>query len=118
MLDHTEFSVTIEEDDIQDLDKVLNLFKTLHAQDDHFYFKQSASNANTICLKTCSPRATSVSEHYPLDALIPLIQYKVSQLPQIDDPFISGDGSSIKAYLVNLDYHGLKITRKYLYAGK
>lgn len=117
MLDNTKFEVTIEHDELPNLANVLNLYKQLHASSYNFYFKNSASNVNTICIDTCHT-ASIGSEHYPLEALIPMIQYKASQLPQVQDPYIGGDGSSIKAFLIKLDHHGLKITRTYLYAGK
>lgn len=115
MLDQTEFSITVEERHLEKLDDVLLLFRKLHGPEYNFYFK--ASTADKITLDTCH-KAYKEKEHFPLEVILPMIRYKAQQLKEIPDPFYDGDGSSIEAFLVSLDYHGLHITRKYLYAGK
>ena len=115
MLDGTKFHVTVEHDELHFLDDVLNLFKKIHHPTHNFFFHPTS--ADKICVKACHVDYKD-KEHYPLDVLLPMIKYKASALPEIRDPYIGGDGSSIKAFEVFVDYHGLNIKRVYLYAGK
>jgi hypothetical protein len=116
MLDHTKFQVTIEQRDIQSLPSVLKLFQELHMYDTSYVYIKG-NESDVVCIATCHKDA-KIDNTAPLEAMIPLIQHKLSLLPAIQDPFRSFDGSSIPAYEVFLDHTGLKIKRTYLYAGK
>lgn len=115
MLDGTKFNVTIRERDLDKLANILNLYQDIHASGYNFFFHPTS--ADKLCVKMCHTAYKDV-EHFPLDVLLPMIKYKVSALPDIVDPFIGGDGTSVKAFEVFVDYHGINIKRVYLYAGK
>lgn len=115
LLSGTKFEITVEEDAINSIDDVLFLFEKLHAEDRHFYFKQSTPTE--VCLGTCHSEYKDV-EHYPLEVILPMIKYKLQQLPDVKDCYSDGDGSSYPAFDVKADWKALTITRTYVYAGK
>lgn len=116
MLDNTKFSITFEE--IAQLKNVLLLFSNIHGLSDAHFYITGHSNSKKVNINSCHELTKSNVEHYPLDVILPLIEYKVLKLDQIDDPYKGYDGSSIKAYLIELESDKLSIKRTYLYAGK
>lgn len=116
ILDNTHFKVTIEKNDIQKLGSVLKLFQELHMSSDQYvYFK--GTDATKVLIGTCHKDAT-VKDTAPLEAMIPLIIHKMTLLPECKNGYVNGDGSNFAAYTLNATYHGIEITRSYVYAGK
>lgn len=116
ILDNTHFKVTIEKNAIQQLGSVLKLFQELHMSSDHYvYFK--STDATKVLIGTCHKNA-AVKDTAPLEAMIPLIIHKMTLLPACEDGYVDGDGSNYAAYTINATYHGIEITRSYVYAGK
>lgn len=115
MLDGQVFHITIKESNLQDLDAALQLFQQLHAKG--FLFQIKAETKSKICLDVCHPKATGCIG-YPLEVLLPMVKYKASNLEDIKDPYLGGDGTSIRAFRLYQEYGGLTLERTYLYAGK
>ena len=57
-------------------------------------------------------------ESYPLDVILPMINYKVEKLPQTKEGYYNGDGDNYPAVKIFADSHGIKMKRVYVYAGK
>lgn len=115
MLDKIKFSATFE--DVSALEHILKTFSIIHNLSDKHFYITGHTNSKKVQLYWCHDEYKGV-EHYPLSVILPMIEYKVSTLDPIQDPYIGYDGSSVKAYSIDLDSGKLSITRTYLYAGK
>ena len=119
MLSGSSFAITVEADELNHVDSILKLYKDMHAYFDTTYFYIKEANEKHIVLDTCHKDSTASSkEKYPLDVLLPIIKFKMKELPRIEDPYSGYDGTSVAAYSIEASYHGLEIKRVYLYAGK
>lgn len=115
MLDNTKFSVTFE--NISDLKEILNTFSKIHDLNDKHFYISGTKNNTSVNISWCHPLYKE-KEHYPLNVILPMIEYKTNELDRIADPYIGYDGSSIKAFLIEAKSNSLSISRIYLYAGK
>lgn len=115
MLDGEKFEITLEERDIGCLKDVLKLYEKIHCSTGATFKTSLHAKGEVLLVQECYSKE---EESYPLDVILPMINYKVEKLPQTKEGYYDGDGDNYSAVKIFVDSHGIKMKRVYVYAGK